>query len=264
MKNDYIAIFDSGIGGFTTLLDAVKLFPNENFLYYADTANVPYGEKNATEVRQITEYSISKILDFNVKAIVIACNTATSAAIADLRRKYDLPILGMEPAVKPALNITNNHSTANRVMLLSTKLTQQNHKLVQLLRQLDEKHRVDCIPLPGLVTFAESLDFKSSDVISYLQQNILCHDLSQYGTIVLGCTHFIWYRQLLTELLPPHIKLIDGNDGTLRNLHRILDQQELLSAKRDQRERVHLCFSKSVGDSKLDFLKKQLGDSILV
>jgi len=222
----YIGFFDSGVGGITVLHEALKLLPEENYIYYADTLNVPYGNKSRDEVRQYIFDAVDFIVNQGVKALVIACNTATSAAIEDLRRKYSIPIIGMEPAIKPAVEMSeNNHK---RILVTATAFTLKEEKLKNLIAKLDNENIVDLLPLPGLVEFAEKLEFNNRVVENYLTMEFKKYDLTQYGTVVLGCTHFPFYRDRLRKLLPSNIDIIDGNIGTVRNLKRILEENKIL------------------------------------
>jgi glutamate racemase len=222
-----IGFFDSGIGGITVLHEALKVLPNEDYIYYADTLNVPYGPKPKAEVKKYIFNAIEFIIKQGVKAIVIACNTATSVAIADLRAKYSIPIIGMEPAVKPA--IRNNKDINKRVLVTATALTLKEEKLQNLIAKLDSGHIVDLLALPGLVQFAESFEFDEQIVLPYLQGQLSKYDLSKYGTIVLGCTHFPIYKDIFRKLLPPCVSIIDGNIGTVKNLERILTEMNALN-----------------------------------
>jgi len=221
-----IGFFDSGVGGITVLYEALKILPKEDYIYYADILNVPYGNKSRDEVRKYIFEAVDFIVDQGVKALVIACNTATSAAIEDLRRKYSIPIIGMEPAVKPAVKMSeNNHK---RVLVTATAFTLKEEKLKNLIAKLDNENIVDLLPLPGLVEFAEKLEFDHRVVENYLAMELKKYDLTQYGTIVLGCTHFPFYRDNLRKILPANIDIIDGNIGTVRNLRRKLEESRML------------------------------------
>ena len=169
---------------------------------------------------------VFKAVDFiaqqNVKALVIACNTATSAAVKDLRNIYNFPILGIEPAVKPA--IKKSLGKGRRVLVLATKLTLKEEKYTNLVTQLDNKRIVDGLALPGLVDFAEKFQFDEKIVRPYLLERLAPFDLSQYETVVLGCTHFPFYKDTLEKILPQHIDIIDGSIGTAHNLKIILDE----------------------------------------
>jgi len=217
-----IAFFDSGIGGITVLHEALKSCRFDEYIYYADTLNAPYGIKSKDEVKKFVFSAVDFLVSLKVSAIVIACNTATSAAIEDIRKTYSIPIIGMEPAVKPAVKITEG--TQKRVLVTATPLTLKEEKLKNLIERVDNEHIVDLLPLPELVQFAESFEFKDDIVGDYLTKKLIAYDLSKYGTIVLGCTHFVFYKNLFKKIIPDTIDVIDGNAGTVNNLKNTLDQ----------------------------------------
>lgn len=222
-----IGFFDSGIGGITVLHDALKILPFEDYIYYADTLNVPYGPKPKEEVKKYILSAVEFIIKQRVKAIVVACNTATSIAIKDLRAKYNIPIIGMEPAVKPAFRKSKYSNM--RILVTATALTLKEEKLHNLITELDNEHIVDLLAFPGLVQFSEKFEFSEQVVLPYLQERLLKYDLRQYETVVLGCTHFSYYKDMFKKLLPPYTDIIDGNIGTINNLKRILEGMNLLN-----------------------------------
>lgn len=215
-----IAVFDSGIGGITVLYQAMKLLPDEDYIFYADTAHVPYGEKSKEKVRGFVMDAAEFLNAQHLKALVVACNTATSVAIEDLRAKYSFPVLGIEPAVKPA--VRESEKKGKKVLVTATRLTLNEAKYHHLVEQLDKGDRVDGLPLPGLVTFAEQFDFNQNDVIPYLKEQLAALDVAEYGTVVLGCTHFPFFKDSFKKLFPEGTDIIDGGLGTARNLKRIL------------------------------------------
>lgn len=217
-----IGFFDSGVGGITVLYDALKMLPHEDYIYYADTLNVPYGPKPKEEVKRYIFNAVDFIMKQEVKAMVIACNTATSIAIEDLRSKYSIPIIGMEPAVKPA--VEKNKSADRRVLITATALTLREEKLQNLISSLDGEDIVDLLPLPGLVQFSEKIEFREEIVLPYLQRELSKYDLNSYETIVLGCTHFSFFKDMFKKLIPPYTDIIDGNQGTVNNLKRTLEK----------------------------------------
>lgn len=223
-----IGIFDSGIGGLTVLHEAIKLMPNQDYIYYADTANVPYGTKPKELVRGYIIQAAEFIAEMGADVIVIACNTATSVAIETLRERFDIPILGMEPAVKPA--VEKNISTSKRVLVTATPLAIKEEKLKNLITRVDNEDIVDLIALPGLVEFAERLCFDEKSVLDYLTETLSCVDLNNYGTIVLGCTHFPYYKKIFKKLVPNETDFIDGSYGTVRHLKSILLRMENYSS----------------------------------
>jgi glutamate racemase len=223
-----IAFFDSGIGGITVLFQAMKQLPREDFLYYADTLHVPYGTKSKDEVYHYVKSSIDRIITEEVKAIVIACNTATSIAVSELRSAYDIPIIGMEPAVKPAIEM--NRTTGKRVLVFATPLTLKQAKYAELISRVDDQYIVDSLPLPELVVFCEALNFEGKAIMDYFNSKLSEFDLSIYGTIVLGCTHYPFYKAILKKILPNHIQIIDGRMGTINRLTEVLRSRNQLNS----------------------------------
>ncbi len=218
-----IAFFDSGIGGITVLHQAMKLLPLEDYIYFADTLNAPYGIKTRDEVRTLVFNAVDFIVSLGVEAVVIACNTATSVAIEDLRKRYTVPIIGMEPAVKPAVERTEG--TQKRVLVTATPLTLKEEKLKNLIDRIDNEHIVDLLPLPGLVEFAEKFEFNDKIISAYLNEELASVEIDNYGTIVLGCTHFLFYRNIFKKIIPSHIDIVDGNAGTVNHLSRVLKER---------------------------------------
>lgn len=227
MKAVRIGFLDSGIGGITVLHQALKFLPNEDYIFYADTLHVPYGEKPKEEVKQYIFDAVDFIANQDVKALVIACNTATSIAVEDLRKKYDFPILGIEPAVKPA--VQNSEEKRKKVLVLATKLTLKEEKFQNLVKSIDNHDIVESLPLPGLVQFAEEFEFSEEKVLSYLRQQLSIFDLKQFGTVVLGCTHFPYFKSSLQKLLSEDVDIIDGSVGTAKNLKRILEENNQMN-----------------------------------
>ena len=189
--------------------------------------NVPYGTKPKDEVKKYIFSAIDFIVMQGVKAIVVACNTATSVAIEELRNKYSIPIIGMEPAVKPA--VEKNKNADKRILVTATELTLRQEKLQNLISKLDNEHIVDLLSLQELVKFAEDFDFTEETAMPYLKKQLSKFDLSSYGTVVLGCTHFSFYKPMLRQLLPQDVDIIDGNLGTVKNLKRILEEMNSLN-----------------------------------
>ena len=209
-----IGIFDSGIGGLSVLHEAYHQLPGQEYIFYADTEHVPYGLKTKEQILgyaiEITEFLIKQGVD----VIVIACNTATSVAVKKLRKRYSLPILGMEPAVKPAVEGTDK----KRIMVIATPVTIREDKLKNLLHRVDEDHRVDLLPMPRLVEFAEREEFESAQVRDYINSQFSEYDKDDYSALVLGCTHFNYFKPLYKEYFGDDTLLIDGNLGTIRHL----------------------------------------------
>lgn len=220
-----IGIFDSGIGGLTLLHQAMVLMPHENYIFYADTDHVPYGTKSKEQVVSYVDEVIRFMEVHQCKAVVIACNTATAVAAEVMRRKYELPIIGIEPAVKPAVQ----ESDGKRVMVVATPLTVREEKLHNLVARVDDEHLVDLLALPRLVEFAERGEFVSDDVTAYLTERFAGYELDKYGELVLGCTHFNYFKDTFRKLMPDHVHIIDGSLGAVRQLARVLDARGQLA-----------------------------------
>ena len=223
-----IGIFDSGIGGLTVLRQAMRSLPKEQYLFFADTAHVPYGTKTKEEILSYVDSAVNFMAEKGVKAIVIACNTATSAAIGYLRAKYSIPILGMEPAVKPAVQ----RNRGKRVMVIATPVTVREEKLKNLLAAVDKDHVVDLLALPELVNFAEKEEFDSDALRRYLKKEFSAYHLKDYSALVLGCTHFNYFKDTLRSMFPPEAKLIDGCAGTVSHLANVLKEKGMLEDNR--------------------------------
>ena len=159
------------------------------------------------------------MLERQVKAIVIACNTATSAAIELMRRKYPIPIVGMEPAVKKAVDLGNGDG---RILIAATPVTVRGRKMAELVERVDTERRADLLALPGLVQFAERGEFASEAVEDYLRRQLAAFDLNNYSAFVLGCTHFNYFKDTLRRLLPGQVQFVDGNEGTVNRLKNLL------------------------------------------
>ena len=224
MNNKPIGVFDSGIGGLTVLKEIIKILPNEEFIYYADTDNVPYGIKPKEEVKEYINQAVKFLIDKDVKAIVIACNTATSIAINDLRKKYSLPIIGIEPAAKPAIE----NRGQKKVLIMATPTTIREEKLHNLLKKFSAEEFVDLIAMPKLVEYAERGEFDSKEIEDYLKKQLQEFNLNDYSEIVLGCTHFPFFKEKIKKVVPQNINIIDGSKGVANRLKYILQKNDLL------------------------------------
>ncbi|MBR0085195.1 MAG: glutamate racemase [Lachnospiraceae bacterium] len=211
-----IGIFDSGIGGLSVLYEAREKLPEADFIFYGDFDHVPYGEKSESEIISYADDAVRFLSENGCDAIVIACNTATSAAASHLRSCYELPIIGMEPAAKKALEL----DPEKRVIVAATPFTVSGPKMQELMERFDTEHHVDLLAMPLLVTFAERGEFVSEAVQEYIRNELSRYELSAYSAFVLGCTHFNYFKDTFREVLPEHIALVDGNEGTVNQLLR--------------------------------------------
>ena len=218
-----IGFFDSGIGGLTVLGHALNILPYADYTYYADIEHLPYGVKTKSEVKQYVQQGMDYMAKIKVDAVVIACNTATSVAARDLRKKYSFPIIGMEPAVKPAVAYCKDRD--KKVLVLATSLTLREEKFHQLVHKLGAAEMVDTMALGGLVEFAEKFKFDTSDVYEYLNKEFANLNIPDYGAVVLGCTHFPLFSKVLQQSFTKETIFFDGSVGTINHLADILKQK---------------------------------------
>ena len=231
-----IAFFDSGMGGLSVLHDALKILPQEEFIFFADEDNVPYGTKSPEEVLGFVDAAFQFLIAQGVSAIVVACNTATSVAVKVMREKYSLPIIGMEPALKVALDTFPDR----KVLVAATAITITGKKIRRLIEKLHAENLAELKALPRLVEFAERQEFKLSAVEEYLRGELGSYDLGKFSSLVLGCTHFNYFKDTLREILPPHMKILDGNAGTVNELIR---RTNLKSARADKLPSIEFYYS---------------------
>ena len=227
-----IGIFDSGMGGLSVLHRALRMIPEADFLYYADEEHVPYGEKTREQVRGYIDEIIAFMIKKQVDAIVIACNTATSVATKEYRSQFPLPIVGMEPAVKKA--VEEYADRPGRILVAATPITIQGDKLHHLVDRVDKRDMVDLVALPKLVRFAEQEIFDQDQIVPYLKEALKDYPLEEYKAFVLGCTHFNYFKESYQEIFPNKIEFVDGNEGALRELIRRMEKEcDTISAKND-------------------------------
>ena len=207
-----IAFFDSGIGGLSVLAEALRRFSGAEFLYFADEDHVPYGTKSRAQIVRLSLDAVGFLVSRGADGVVVACNTATSAAISELRGAFSVPVIGMEPAIKLAADSFGARPT----LLIATPLTIAGEKLARLVGRLECE--TWSLPLPRLVEFAQDLEFDSPAIRAYLSEELAKFELERLGSLVLGCTHFNYFKDVLREILPPHVRIIDGIDGTLNRL----------------------------------------------
>ena len=226
VKSAPIGVFDSGIGGLTVLDEIQQLLPHESLLYVADGGHIPYGEKTPAFILERSRRVAEFFREQGAKAFVIACNTATVAAVADLRQDYpDWPLVGMEPAVKPAAAATRS----GVVGVLATTGTLQSAKFAALLDRFATDVRVITQPCPGLVELIESGDLNSPELRQMLHGYVEPLLSAGCDTIILGCTHYPFLKPLLAQMLPPRIILIDTGAAVARQLNRLLGERALLA-----------------------------------
>lgn len=256
-----IGVFDSGLGGLSVVRELHRMLPYEDIVYYGDSANAPYGVRNVEEVKDLSESIVKTLIEKDVKAIVIACNTATSAAAQYLRERYSIPIIGMEPALKlacervkepldgedmpvkspfsessifaqthsPSEPTLTSESQRKKILVAATSLTLHEKKFTALRLRFNEDYIIDTLACPQLVTLVENDELDDHDKV--LQAFHKLFDIlnpSSYDAVVLGCTHFVFYKNYFKQFFDPHTAIIDGNEGTIRHLEHVLYEKNAL------------------------------------
>ena len=249
-KQDYIAVFDSGVGGISVLRHLKRLMPGEKYLYFGDSANAPYGSRSTEEVKQLTLAAAEKLTtEYGVKALVLACNTATAAAVKDVRAKYpDFIVIGIEPALKLAAD----HFPGGRVGVMATEVTLRLEKFDSLLHRFDENCAVFKIPAPGLVQLIEAGKSDSAETEALLRK-LLDPYVGKLDALVLGCTHYPFAADVIRRILGEKVELLDGGDGTARETRRRLKEAGLLEEGKGELKIIN-----SSGDEAMIALSRRL------
>lgn len=215
-----IAVFDSGVGGISVLRELVALMPEENYIYFGDSANAPYGTRTTEEVKLLTLNAAAMLYERGIKALVVACNTATAAAIEDLRAEYpNIVIIGIEPALKMA----TDRFPRGHVGIMATQVTLREEKLEHLVGRFPDA-TVERIPAPGLVELVEQGMAESPETEALLR-NILAPYVGSLDAIVLGCTHYPFVKDAVQKILGEKVKVLDGGEGTARQTKRLLEER---------------------------------------
>lgn len=259
-ENRPIGFFDSGVGGISVLKQAVKILPRENFIYFGDSLRAPYGIRSSDEVERLTFDAVHFLLEKGIKALVIACNTATSVSIEDLRREYgnSMPVVGIEPALKPAVK----YRKSGKVIIMATPVTLSENKFGSLMKRYDLHNNVETMPCPGLVELIESGITRGEKVEMYLKEKFLPFKNVKIAAVVLGCTHYPFIKNTLNKVLCDMNKdasIIDGSVGTVNQLKRQLLKYNIMSNSIDKTGRVEM-FNSLNTDRMIDLSYKLLNE----
>lgn len=229
IKNEQpIGVYDSGVGGLSVLCEARKRLPHENFIYYGDSENAPYGTKTEDEIKELSLACGEFLFRKGVKMIVIACNTATSIVVQTMRERYNIPIISIEPAVKPALEGSRN----GKIIVLATPATLHQKRYQSLLERLgaqDATINVECASLANLI---EKGDLDDPHIKAYIHDKLVAYRGQQIEGIVIGCTHYSFVadkiRDIASKIFPSFGDIYDGRYGTARHIARVLAHENLL------------------------------------
>lgn len=251
-KNRPIAVFDSGVGGISVLRELIRIMPDEDYIYYGDSKNAPYGVRGREEVRALTVARAKELFAQGCKGLVVACNTATSAAVRPLREMYPcIPIVGIEPAVKPAVLSRKNP----RVLVMATPMTVREEKLKSLIERYQDQARIISLPCPGLMDFIERGDLNGEDLYRYLTGLLFAYRGGAVDAAVLGCTHYPFARKQIQRVLGESVQIFDGGAGTAREMKRRLGESGLL---RGEERRGEVVFENSLNTEEKEALCRKL------
>ncbi len=254
MNNKPIGIYDSGVGAVAVLRTAQNILPNEKYLLFADFKNAPYGDKTKDEILCLAKKGVKKLIDEGAKAVVVACNTATSAAIEDIRAEYsgNIPIIGMEPAIKPAVN----EISTGDVLVLATAATLKFMKFKKLAKSLGANNIVP-IECPDLSKLIEQEESGSKKIKEYLDKLLEGYDNEKIDAAVIGCTHFSFIEKEIKNAVGCDC-VFDGRYGTARHLKNILREKKLLSENNSGTELLLIESDESFKSLIMDFMSRPL------
>ncbi|WP_240693234.1 glutamate racemase [Thiomicrorhabdus indica] len=219
-----IGIFDSGIGGLPIAQKVRELLPSEDIIYVADTAFAPYGEKSEAEILQRAIQVVEFLLSKNVKAIVVACNTATMVAIKTLRERYDVPFIGVEPGVKPAAI----HTKTGVIGVLATEKTLSSHAFDALAKRVAGNVQMEIQPSPKLVHLVENLQLDFDQAHKAVREYVEPLMIKGADTIILGCTHFAHLTPVIEQVAGSPVTVISTELAVAKEVQRRLDLEKLL------------------------------------
>ena len=223
LKRRPIGVFDSGLGGISVLSKLKKALPCESFVYFSDSANAPYGSRSRDEIIELSKNAMRSLLSVGCKAVVIACNTVTSVAIETLRTETDLPVIGLEPAIKPAIEFFPE----GNVLLLATPVTLKYSRIKSLIA--DAKASVTFVSAPELVTYVERGEIDGACALAYLKYLLSKYKGQHFDACVLGCSHFPFAKKIIVNALGYEPCFFDGASGVAKRLKNELLRLDLLN-----------------------------------
>ncbi len=229
MADRPIGVFDSGLGGASVLREALRLMPNENFIYYGDNANAPYGERSESEITALTFRCAHILQQQDAKIILIACNTATATCVSRIRAELDIPVISIEPAIKPACEMPGE----GKILMAATPATTKLARYLALQARMPNPQRVINVPCPGLVDRIERGIFSADAFDDLFDMYFEAYQDMQIDGIVLGCTHYVFIKDAFARYAASHFRgearLFDGNMATARQLMHVLEERHMLN-----------------------------------
>ena len=230
LSNLPIGVFDSGVGGISVVADLVHQLPEEEYVYFGDSGNAPYGVRSKEEIKELSFKVVEHLLKLNIKALVVACNTATSVVIEELRSSLDIPVIGMEPALKPAIELNK----PGKIVVMATPVTLREKKFNDLIEKFKDTNNVVKMPCPGLVEIIEKEGNQDREIENYIKAVYSPHNIDEIGAVVLGCTHYVFIRDIIANIVGNKIAIVDGNYGTARHVKHLLQEEEALASTSEE------------------------------
>lgn len=253
-----IGILDSGVGGLSVLQKIHALLPGESLLYAADSAHLPYGDKTPAFIRERVNAVAAALVAQGAKALVVACNTATAAAVESLRERYTMPVVGMEPGIKPAVL----GSKSGVVGILATDTMVKSNRMADLVQRYAGEREVIIQPCTGLVEQVERHALGTPDTAHMVQQYLAPIIERGADTLVLGCTHYPFLRPLIERLVGPKVNVIDTGEAIARRLESLLRDKALLNPASEKA--TLRFFSTAPGDGQTKLFSSLLGSQVVV
>ncbi len=230
LSNLPIGVFDSGVGGISVVADLVHQLPEEEYVYFGDSGNAPYGVRSKEEIKELSFKVVEHLLKLNIKALVVACNTATSVVIEELRSSLDIPVIGMEPALKPAIELNK----PGKIVVMATPVTLREKKFNDLIEKFKDTNNVVKMPCPGLVEIIEKEGNQDREIENYIKAVYSPYNIDEIGAVVLGCTHYVFIRDIIANIVGNKIAIVDGNYGTARHVKHLLQEEEALASTSEE------------------------------
>lgn len=219
-----IGLFDSGIGGTSIWKEIYHLLPNENYIYLADSSNAPYGQRSKEEIIDLSIKNTEFLLDQNCKLIVVACNTATTNAIKELRALYNIPFIGIEPAIKPAAT----HTQTQTIGILATQGTLNSELFTQSLSKYKGIKIIEQVG-HGLVQLIEDGKLESEEINVLLTTYLEPMLKANIDCLVLGCSHYPYLVPQIRKILPDSVKIIDSGEAVARQVKNVMESKQMLN-----------------------------------
>jgi glutamate racemase len=253
-KNGTIGFFDAGMGGISVLARAMEKMPNESYVYLGDSINQPYTDLPKDKLRSLCVENCKFLVEKGAKAIVVACNTATMVAIDDMRAAVDVPILGMWPAIKPAVEMEKIGN--GKVIVMATETTLSSSTVSNLIKTHGEGSRIYKLACPQVISLVEKGIVEGDEMDELIKDYFRGFNLDESTTVVLGCTHFGFLGDTMKRVLGKNVKIADGGIGVTNKLIEILLDKDMLCTQCKSSCEVY----NSAGEDKVSISEKLLND----